>query len=69
MADLLGAVPELIGICPGEHLGHFYVPLAAGDSPICPECEDRMVIFLRVHDSGIDLTTLSAFETAEREAR
>jgi hypothetical protein len=38
-------MPPLVGLCPGEHLGEFYMPLAPGDSTICSGCDRELVLF------------------------
>lgn len=39
--------PSRVGLCPAEHMGRFYMPLEAGDSTICPECDQEMIIYVR----------------------
>ena len=37
------APPDVIGLCPGKHMGEFYVPHGG----ICPECDLPMVEYMR----------------------
>ena len=37
--------PVMVGLCPGEHLGEFYMPLDPGESTICPMCDLEMVVY------------------------
>jgi hypothetical protein len=46
------ALPAIVGLCPGEHLRHFYVPIQPGDSPICPECDKRMALYVITEDNA-----------------
>jgi hypothetical protein len=39
--------PPFIGLCAGDHLHEFYMPLEAGERTLCPECELPMVIYIR----------------------
>lgn len=37
--------PKRVGLCPGEHLHEFYMPLDPDSDTICPQCSLRMVVY------------------------
>lgn len=46
--------PTLVGLCPGEHLGEFYVPREPGESPICPMCDERLILYVVMPDDEVN---------------
>lgn len=54
--------PPLVGLCPGEHLQHFYMPLEPTDSTICPECDQQMVVY--VTQDALAAAVVAGVETA-----
>lgn len=46
--------PTFVGLCPGDHLGEFYVPLDAGDRAICPSCDQELVVYATAGKLGED---------------
>lgn len=45
-------LPTLVGLCPGEHLDQFYMPIKVGDSRRCPVpgCKHHLIVYCRADE-------------------
>ena len=61
-------LPTLIGLCPDpEHTTRFYMPLDPGESTICPECSENLVIYCRADD--VNRRVRSAYDAGREDAQ
>lgn len=60
-------LPTLVGLCPGEHFGQFYMPLEPGESERCPQpgCEHNLVVYC--HRDEVNRRVRDAYDVGRED--